>query len=473
MSAAPVADPALAAVSCAPPLGGAGPVPAPAAPAPDAAARLEQRLQELEETVRRQQEVIRRLEETVEALRKGGSASTQPAPASPSAGTPADPPVGTGASPPRAALPDPRLRLRGYIQMDARFFPSGSGRTANESFLLRRVRLILSGELGKLADYTVQPSFDEGTAGLLDAFVNVHPSPQLQFQFGKFKTPFSLERLQSASSLGFVARSVSQNLAPNRDVGAMLHGSLFGGRLEYALAALNGAADGANADGDAGRDKDFAGRLFAQPFSGRSGSELQGLALGLAATYGVRDEAVQVMYRAADRTPFFTYTADVSADGASRRLAPQFYYHRGPLGLMGEAYLNRLAVRRPGAAATLSHHGWFVQSTYVLTGEPSGFGSLSPRRPFDLSRGQWGALEVGVRYSRLDLDAATFRLGFADPVLSARAARVWTVGLNWYLTDELKFQLNYEHTGFPGAIRFAPGPRDHQDLILTRLQFVF
>jgi len=65
---------------------------------------------------------------------------------------------------------------------------------------------------------------------------------------------------------------------------------------------------------------------------------------------------------------------------------------------------------------------------------------VTPRRPFDLKNGGWGAFEFVARYGDLHLDPGAFNrdptaggLRFASPIASAQEAREWGVGLNWYL----------------------------------------
>ncbi|HTE19304.1 MAG TPA: porin, partial [Armatimonadota bacterium] len=443
--------------------------PAPSVPAVSPASPdVEKRLRELEETVRRQQELIQRLEGTVELLRK-------PAPPTPPA---ADmQPKPKPAAPEGFVIQGPdsgfRLRLRGLIQADARAFPSEGGRTGTESFLVRRIRTVFSGTVGRHAEFMIQPIFDENRLGVLDAYVDVRQAPQLQFRFGLFKTPFSLERLQPAADLHLIERSIAQNLAPNRDTGFMVHGDTLKGRLSYALAVLNGAPDAGNIYGDTGRGKDFAGRIFARPFTAQKGRFLQGLGLGVAATYGSRDETFQSIFRTAAREPFFLYGAGTLYAGDVVRIAPQFYHFYRQFGVMGEAYLNRERLSRAGMVAPVNHRGWFLQGTYVLTGENAGFRSLMPRRPFDPARGHWGAVELALRYSQFRADQDAFRLELADPTVSARRADAWTFGVNWYLTNLLKFQVNYERTDFNRAITFRTGPRDREDIVLSRFQLAF
>src|SRR5690606_23015763 len=103
---------------------------------------------------------------------------------------------------------------------------------------------------------------------LQDAYVDVKYFPYARFRAGKYKVPFSLERLQSGSNLLFVERSLAQNIPPNRDVGFMLHGDPFSnGVFYYELGLFNGSVDGGSVDGDFNSDKDFAGRFFIHPFA--------------------------------------------------------------------------------------------------------------------------------------------------------------------------------------------------------------
>ncbi|MCC2670272.1 MAG: oprP, partial [Armatimonadetes bacterium] len=293
-----------------------------------------------------------------------------------------------------------------------------------------------------------------------------------------FKQPFSLERLQGAPDLAFVERSISNNLGTNRDVGVQLSGDLWGERLSYALGAFNGLADGASGDTDAGSDKDFVGRIFAQPFHNQPKSPLKNLGLGIATTIGVRDESVaNINSRTAGRSSYFRYNSGVMGDGTVLRLAPQLYYYHGPFGLMSEYITSRQELVRTTAggttAGTVTNKGGFLQATYVLTGEDATFRTVNPKKPFDPAKGQWGAFEIGLRYSRVNVDDDVYRLGLADPANSVSRASAWTVGLNWYLNRVFKLQLNYERTDFDHALLFGTDRVDHEDVFLSRIQVAF
>jgi phosphate-selective porin OprO/OprP len=343
-----------------------------------------------------------------------------------------------------------------------------------DSFYLRRARPVLEGTLYKYFDFRLMPDFGEGRTVLQDAYLDVKYTPKAVFRAGKFKEPFSLERLQSASDLWFVERSLVNNLAPNRDIGVMLHGELFEGMLAYQVAGFNGVNDAGSSDGDTASDKDFVGRVFAQPFRNRVGSLLQGLGMGVAGTVGKREEGLSgVTYRTSGRSAFFCYTASATGGGDHWRLSPQLYFFRGPFGLMGEYVNSNQEATLGDASAELNNKGWFLQGAYVLTGENASYRGVTPNRPFDPKEGRWGAFELAARYSKVEFDRQAFRLGFADPGVSAQAARELSFGVNWYLNRAIKVQFNYVRTDFNRGLNFGGDERDHEDVFLSRFQVAF
>lgn len=123
--------------------------------------------------------------------------------------------------------------------------------------------------------------------------------------------------------------------------------------------------------------------------------------------------------------------------------------------LYGQAgYFHYNLERRASALSDLNFSGWYAQATWVLTGESRGyntsnaaFTSPKPRIPFSLEGGGWGAWELAARYSVVDLNDHEGAIGFAMPVEGIRggAQKIWTLGLNWYPNNLLRFALDYEH----------------------------
>jgi len=79
-----------------------------------------------------------------------------------------------------------------------------------------------------------------------------------------------------------------------------------------------------------------------------------------------------------------------------------------------------------------SASGGYVFGSWVLTGEsrPYGGGNVGNIKP----KGKWGAWELLLRYSELDLN---------DRPVQGGKEHDWTIGANWYLGNHLKFQANY------------------------------
>lgn len=128
----------------------------------------------------------------------------------------------------------------------------------------------------------------------------------------------------------------------------------------------------------------------------------------------------------------------------------------GPFYAAGEWFkfdLNRSNLGTAASTFDPSFSGWYVQGAYTLTGEHrswaaanGGFRGIRPDRPFDLKKNNWGAWELGARYSELDLNDHEGVIGRATPVGGIRGGeqKITTVGLNWYPNSVVRFLLDYQ-----------------------------
>jgi phosphate-selective porin OprO/OprP len=393
---------------------------------------------------------------------------------------------------------DFKLKLRGYMQTQGRFFPLEEGDTGTDSIFMRRVRPIVEGTVFKWFDFKIMPDFGLGTTTLQDAYFDVtYFKPWATLRGGKDKVPLSLERLQSGADLLFVERSIANNLAPNRDVGFRLAGDVLDGTFIWQAGVYNGVPDGQSSDGNVAGDttSDFIGafRGFLTPFKNLGIDALEQASFGVAATYGTQkdsDNLNVVQYRTPGRATFFRYRTStsttspitVTGDGKSYRLAPQGYWYWGPFGLMGEYIYSQQGARREATSddvttvtkGEFANHGWFVQASYVLTGEDASYRAVVPINPFDPFNGRWGAFEIAARGSIVDIDPRLFTLGFTTEELSTRRASNWGVGVNWYFNKNFKLQADWEHTEFDNEIEFTGDDlRDHEDVILFQFQIAY
>src|SRR2546426_12057767 len=158
------------------------------------------------------------------------------------------------------------IKLRGLLQVDSRTFFNDGGNKMNDSFVLRRARPIFEGTVFRDFDFQFVPEFGGSTPQILEANINYAYSPELQLRVGKFKAPVGLEQLQQDARAGFIERGFPSQLTPDRDLGVMLHGEVFGGVFNYDAGLFNGVGDNRKSTNlDFDDDKEFAGRLFVHP----------------------------------------------------------------------------------------------------------------------------------------------------------------------------------------------------------------
>jgi phosphate-selective porin OprO/OprP len=370
------------------------------------------------------------------------------------------------------------LRFRGYFQSDGRFFPGTSAVPTVDNLLLRRARPIIEATVGRYFEFRLMPDFGGTSPTIFDAYWEGKFAPQFTMRAGKFKPPVGLERLQSATDIVFAERGLPTNLVPSRDIGLQVGGDISQGLLVYQIGVFNGVPDLANGGDDLSDAKDFAARVFLQPF--KRGS-LSGLGLGIAGSTGLERGTPAAPglpgYRTPGQQTFFRYNSsattpatNVFANGRRSRLSPQAYFYIGPFGVLGEYVLSRAEVTRAATTAELDHKAWQAAGSFFLTGEKAGFRSPAPKKSFDLKERGWGAVELVGRYGEISLDEASFPI-YATPTASARKARAWGAGVNWHFTRAVKVAVNYERTTFTGGA--ATGDREPENAVVMRFQTSF
>ena len=152
------------------------------------------------------------------------------------------------------------------------------GNKDGQGFDVRRVRLGVRGNLHKKVDYVMQAEY-AGNVRLLDAYLRWKLRPEINFQVGEFKIPYSQETLggpanwlstelpTAVSKLnGYSDLSGLASHKNGRDIGVMVYGSAVHKEdfdmLHYRLAVFNG--NGINVKDD-NRKKDVAAMLWVNP----------------------------------------------------------------------------------------------------------------------------------------------------------------------------------------------------------------
>jgi phosphate-selective porin OprO/OprP len=122
-------------------------------------------------------------------------------------------------------------------------------------------------------------------------------------------------------------------------------------------------------------------------------------------------------------------------------------YVAGPVSFQGEFTGSKLNNKREEGGAFL--WGAYGMATVSLTGEhrvykkkTGSFGRMEPRHNFNPKKGHWGAWEIAVRASYLDLD---------DNNVEGGTLRDITGGVNWYLNPNFRWMVNYVRSDLKGA----------------------
>ena len=365
-----------------------------------------------------------------------------------------------------------RLQIGLLVHADGRFAVADIDEQVVDTFAFRRVRPYLRGRFSQRFEFYFVPDFAGGTLVIQDAYVDTVFAPAFRLRAGKGKTPFGMERLHPASNLLFFNRAMPTALVPNRDIGIQLLGDISGGVLSYRAGIMNGVPDGGSADLDTNDGKDLSGRLVVRPFAKLAQSPLKGLGLAFSGSNGrqIGASALPTFRTQSLEQPYFSYSG-ASADGVRNRYSPQAFYYYKAFGGLAEYVHTETPIRKGAVRREIAHDAWQIAASYVLTGEEATDESVGvrPFRSFDYGGGHLGAVQIAARYHTLSVDEEAFTLGFASAG-SSRKADAWTIGLNWYLTQNFRYTVNFERTVFDDD---PSGPRRAENAVVFRTQVNF
>jgi phosphate-selective porin OprO/OprP len=377
----------------------------------------------------------------------------------------------------------PTLRIGEWFRMDARVRLQADVRhfdpdvnAEDGTFDFRRARVSLQGWLHRDMEYEVDVAVDEFR--LRDAFVNYRRFRDAQLRIGQFKIPFGLDQLTPPHRLDFVFRSrIGAELAPARDVGAMLHGRFLRRALNYQVGYFYGGGENAREAGfKNSRERTWAARLTGTPLRlAPVPTWMKTMEFGVASTLGKAPVGLLssrlrtvAQYQAAER--YFV-------QGPRHRLGTELNWLTGPFSVRGEFAHMRVSREEQSLFGTdlpdLIVRGWYLSGTWMLTGEKKEERTEPAKALF---QGGTGSLELATRYEQHRFASATT---VGTPQRNPRAAnvsqnsdRVWTFGVNWYLNVWSRIQANYIHETIEDPLRSPIESRTRFVTFVTRFQFV-
>ena len=384
------------------------------------------------------------------------------------------------------------LHFHNETQLDVRAYDQAASDPVDQtSFSIRRQRFYFNGRITRPIEYSVSVNKGLGSFDLLDAYLNFSYDPRFQFRVGRYRVPFTYDGYALSNQfLATPERSVFVlNYGYNRNFALMGHGELFDGRLDYAVAGVNGPR---NSFYDKNSHKDVLAYLNFRPFyQSERLAFLKHLNVGGSAAYGIQDQAPLP-------TGFYTSLSASQSEGTIRT-APAFlelnnnvlergaremwelhanYFYKG-LSLMSawDKGFNDYGFVNSPAQVHLPTDGYYVLAAYLLTGEHVERRSFTvPLRPFDLRKGKRGpgAIEVVSRYSAFSVGDEVFTGGLADPNLWANRVYAIDTGANWYLNKFTRIYIGWQHSAFNRPVTYRPGGwQTTSDLFWLRFQIYF
>ena len=365
-----------------------------------------------------------------------------------------------------------QLRVHGYVQADNRMFNNNLHNEPLDTFLFRRIRPLFEGTLFNEVDFRFMPDFGQNNPQVQEAYLELKTIRFAKLRVGKFKEPVGLEALRSDRELTFSERSLVSDLVPLRYMGAQVGGAMLSDSISYEVGYFNGANDGSNGNFQWLRANEGAARLFLRPFAATRISALKQFGIGAAGSAGDQ-HGVNSGLKTVGQSTFFKYSSTALANGQHNRVSPQAYYYFGPVGVLSEYAISSQDVLNKKLTRRIRNQGWEVQGSVVVTGEKNTYNGVRPRHAFEPNKGlrHLGALELGVRYSKLQIDGDAFPL-FANPKTAAQQAAERGFVVNWYLNRYTKLVTNFEHTKFRMASS-AVAPLHSENVLISRLQLAF
>ena len=248
------------------------------------------------------------------------------------------------------------------------------------------------------------------------------------FKAGQMTAPMGMEELSASNDTLFLERALPTALTPG-----LVQGAQVARAWKNASATLGYFGNPINVEfgKTAATGRSVIGRLTWSPMH----SNKQTLHFGVSQERRNVDAGSAFRVSASPETGLTTTTiyntSNLAGVTTLNRRAYEGAWLTGPLTVQGE-YMT-MNVVRPGYGDS-NFSGWYVQASYLLTGERHRYsvarGTIGDVRP----KRQYGALEIAMRRSALDLED-----GFVT------GGRGWSdsIGLNWYLGRNFRLMADY------------------------------
>ena len=287
--------------------------------------------------------------------------------------------------------------------------------------------------------------FSNGNLLLLDNFITYNFTKRFGLRAGNIQEAFSMDLLNSFKDLSLMNRAQVVNaFAPGHHLG--LQGVyedkqwLLTGGVHFQKSMTLGNKENSDSNLQKGQNEGYSltGRAVWMP---QNNSKEKGLHIGVAASYATPKTDVgkdtppkTVRYSQSESTINkikFMDTGYITDVNNTRLMGVELAGYYGPWKFQAE-YIQQDVNRNHGFVDE-SFSGFYVQSSCLLLGGKQDYNNS--RGAFNQPLiGKKGDIELALRFDRLDMNGKVIKGGVSNQ---------YTAGMNYYINENLKVQLNY------------------------------
>lgn len=325
----------------------------------------------------------------------------------------------------------------------------------NDGSEIRRIRLKVGGSIFK--DWRYSYSYDAASNKdfrIKGAYIGYYGFKGWSLKAGNLQQPFSLEELTSSKHITFMERGLVNAFSPSYTLG--LTANTWGDNWSATVGVFDDTIAQRNQNNDGSQG--VAGRFTHTPF--KSDDFL--LHVGAATVQQNLDSDQTISFSS---RPESHYTdSRLLSTGTLTDIDSKSLYGleaalvNGPWSLQGE-YVKAKIDR--DNSTDLDFDGWYVQGSWFVTGEKRRYSSKSGAFTSIKPKSKYGALELALRYSDLNLD---------DSSVTGGEGYNTTVGINWYITRYVRVMANYIDVN---AEPNSNGNDEDVDVLQARIQAWF
>ncbi len=332
-----------------------------------------------------------------------------------------------------------KFKFGGRIMADSAWYDADEpleaflGDMFDDGSEFRRARLYFSGTVYEDIIFKAQYDFAGSDVDIKDLYVGLKDLPILgTLKVGHFKEPFSLEELTSSKYITFMERSMlNEAFTPGRNHGIAFQNTAADGRVNYAFGIFREADSSGDSVCD---DENYTGRVAGTPWEGENGDVFH---IGIGGSYRMAcDDEWRIRIRPESHLAPRLIDTDVFMTEEVNLYNVELAFVRGPFSIQGEHFEADFDM---GGGSDPSGDGYYVEASWFVTGESrpyksksAAFGRVSPENNFSRANGTWGAVQLALRMSEVDLME-----------IDGSEAEAWMAGVNWYLNPNTRVMLNY------------------------------